>query len=479
MSNSIPKLWLSEIVGRGINAIALVVTVRLIGVEAYGMVGYVASIVVCLLAVVQFGSDFIAVRELASASKYSAAEKAEWRTSVLFFRIMLALCAASALILLGCLESEAMLKKLFFASIAGVFGMIVPLDALFQLELQFGKIAAARVLISLLNFAGILLFVSSSPAAWCIPLISGVSMMLTQGLFIARMNIDMRVPNVRLALRRFGFLLREGLPLCASIILSLLLGQAAIMFLRWFRTPQERGQYTASFRVFDIANALLVPAATVLYPHIAALRPQGDRGERTHLINNGVRISVSLAIGLLGVALLGAAPILPLVFGSQFQSSGVFLEILAVALFFRSISMFFANTLIAVGRQPLNFFIAVAVTLVNLGLGYAAIPHFGPLGAAVTTVCAFAGEFVLLSIAIRNDVFYSVIVASVRKILMMGAGAFAASWAVGYCGATLSHNAVAGAVIAIIVFSFFFIRWILKSGTVSMESLRGSPATVS
>lgn len=476
MRGNIPKFWLSEILSRSLNSIAFIITARAIGVEAYGLVGYVASIAACLIAVVQFGSDFIAVRELAGSGKYSTSEKADLSSTVIIFRAGLGILVSMILLLLGILSNQPMLRFLFWSSMAAVAGMVFPLDALLQLNLHFGKIAVARFFFSLLNLVGIALFVNSPQSAWYVPLVSGVSMMIVQAFLIPRLMRGARFPGTAALFRHVRMLVVEGFPLFGSVLLSLLFGQAAIMFLHWFRSPQELGWYTAGYKVYDIGTAFIVPAAVMVYPHLAALSPVGGVERRTNLITNGIRIATPLAVTFLGLALLGAKEFLPAVFGPRFDTSSQFVEVLAIALVFRSVSMFLANTLIAIKKQVTNFVIMAVVTVLNLTIGYLAVVWFGPMGAAVMTVFTFVVELSLLSIVLRDHVSLGSIIGSAVNVALIGFGMFLAALLLKGLINAVFHDPLLAAGSGCAVFVALFMSVLFFIGTLNSEFIRSNLA---
>jgi O-antigen/teichoic acid export membrane protein len=75
--------------------------------------------------------------------------------------------------------------------------------------------------------------------------------------------------------------------------------------------------------------------------------------------------------------------ILSILFGSEFAGAAGALRILSVGYFFFALSSLSWNTLIAVGKTKLNFYINVTVAAINFFINLMLIPTLGMIGAAI------------------------------------------------------------------------------------------------
>jgi O-antigen/teichoic acid export membrane protein len=86
-----------------------------------------------------------------------------------------------------------------------------------------------------------------------------------------------------------------------------------------------------------------------------------------------------------GISVL-APRIIDLVFGHKFSSAAPVLQILAWTVCVFSVSMVFARVLTASHHQMLDLYCNVAALVVNVTLGWVLISHYGPSGAAISTL---------------------------------------------------------------------------------------------
>lgn len=143
--------------------------------------------------------------------------------------------------------------------------------------------------------------------------------------------------------------------------------------------------------------------ATALLPAIA----RGDPGRRSeHTLRVFRTVMLLTALGVLTGALVGA-PLLPLLFGSAFQSSVLpFLLLLPGALGFTA-SIVFSNALVASsspGASSLGPLVSLALGLL---LDIALIPSFGATGAAVASTVAFLAGGITALVAYRVQTGFS------------------------------------------------------------------------
>lgn len=401
MAYGIPKLWLSELLSRVLNAVAVVLVARMIGVEAYGSVGYVGAVVAYLVVLIQFGSDFIGVRELSKRSR-GEIDASGFRSSLWLFRIVLLVPALVLLFGMGLLSSVPLLKKLFWSSILVAGGTAFPLEMVLQSEKKFGQIALVRILFSILNLVGIVALIRFKEDAWLVPAISGMSALIVQAIYMMRLRRFFALPSVKEFIQNAKFLSKAGWPLFLSLLLLAGVEKAGILFLQWMGNPFEVGWYAASYRIFELGNAILVPTATVLFPELSRVISSDDPRQGTATITNGMRLSLTLAGMIVGLTLLSIHQLLPWILGQNYEPSASLLSILALALLFRSVSMFLANATVAVGWQRMHLLVTAVLAVIYLLLSYVLIQVYGPWGVAWSTVIVFAIELLLYCVILRR-----------------------------------------------------------------------------
>lgn len=103
-----------------------------------------------------------------------------------------------------------------------------------------------------------------------------------------------------------------------------------------------------------------------------------------------IRTHISMWVAVLSFPIFAAcitlsAPIVSLILGDRYLASAPILEILAVGFFFNSALGLTQQTLRALGKIKVLFFIDILATGLTIVLAFVFIPRFGAIGAAVTT----------------------------------------------------------------------------------------------
>lgn len=155
--------------------------------------------------------------------------------------------------------------------------------------------------------------------------------------------------------------------------------------------------YEAAFKLLEVSRTLVRPAAMVFFPICAALAAAADwHGLRrtSHLL---LGISALLGMLLAGAVLPFADLITIWVWGDAYAASGAVLRVLALTLapLFIAFAAVYLATALHFERVVVK--ILLALTLLNVALNALAIPAWGALGAAWTTMITELAAAALLS----------------------------------------------------------------------------------
>jgi O-antigen/teichoic acid export membrane protein len=146
----------------------------------------------------------------------------------------------------------------------------------------------------------------------------------------------------------------------------------------------DTGLYAAAYRVVQLA--MLPVGSVVNAAHTRFL--QHEEGERGQHLRRAVRFaSLSIPYGVVClVALLLAAPLLPLVVGDEFEESVTMVRWLSPVVLVRALSMFSLNGLMGLGHHAIRSTLIVANAVVAMTIYLVLIPRYGWQGAAIGTL---------------------------------------------------------------------------------------------
>lgn len=147
---------------------------------------------------------------------------------------------------------------------------------------------------------------------------------------------------------------------------------------------QDTGLYAAAYRIV-LLGMVPVSALTEVTHRRFLQREEGVRG---HHLRLAVRFGGSLAVyGLvLAAALIVAAPLLPVVVGSDFEGSVQMVRWLSPLVLLRALSMFALNGLMGLGRTKLRTLLIAVVAVIGMTFYLVLIPVYGWRGAVAGTL---------------------------------------------------------------------------------------------
>jgi O-antigen/teichoic acid export membrane protein len=184
------------------------------------------------------------------------------------------------------------------------------------------------------------------------------------------------------------------------------------VMLGMFRSQREVGLYAAAY-VPILGLSLLVTAIRNAY--LPSQSEAAARNPRDHarVLRQYGRITMMAALPAAIVGPVLAAPVLGVLYGSEFLDAAIALRLLFVTAGVMFLSSYFGSELLVRGRQRTYLVGVGAGAGTNLVLNLLLIPSFGPVGAASATlaseglVCAFvwwqtrSGSVQVIDLALR------------------------------------------------------------------------------
>jgi O-antigen/teichoic acid export membrane protein len=187
--------------------------------------------------------------------------------------------------------------------------------------------------------------------------------------------------------------LRRAAPLLANNMLALAIYNADVIFLRVFRSVVEVGQYLAAYTLINFLGVLGNLATVTLLPDLSRLREAVL--ERVDLIHTALaRVFVAgLPIAVGGFLL--APRLIDFVFGSAYAPAGSVLALLIWTIPLLLARGVYSAVLIAEARHDAVLRASAWAAALNVALNALAIPLFGMVGAAITTLLSEAVRMVV------------------------------------------------------------------------------------
>lgn len=200
--------------------------------------------------------------------------------------------------------------------------------------------------------------------------------------------------------------LSYGLPLTGTFALSFVTSTSDRFLIAHFLGERSAGIYAAGY---DAVNQLLVMLMMIVnmaaYPLVVkAMEQQGFHAAQNALTKSGLLL-LSVALPSM-VTLIVMAPQFAALLGSSFRETISFLPYIAVGAFLNGLRSYHFDLAFQLSRTTIGqMWVAGIAGLVNFGLNLFWIPRYGLLGAAWSTVTAYALALVL-SILLGRRIFH-------------------------------------------------------------------------
>lgn len=383
-----------------------VVLARGLGLESFGVYSLAAAAAALLSPFAGLGMTSVMVRNV---SRNSATAPLEWTRALLVttvggmvvalgatavlsgvlngvpaFTIMLLLCAD----LLGSrvVESVGFLNQARTHSVRLVVGLPVALNAI-RLGAAFTMALASGWSISLSEWAVANAALSIALAGLFAVAETRSSGFDWQGARLSRGHITLGLSYA------LGLTTQTGGPELAKLIL----GQSS--------SATSVGVFAAGSKILDMSAAPLKALASVLYPHYFR---EGSGGLRSAIrLSRSVAVPVVLYGAIGSVALYIGAPLAPLLLGADYSQAVAIIQILAPALFVRSLTFLAADALTGSDHHMGRTTVQVCSTAANAAFCLILVPDQQEAGAAIATLASEAilavMLWVLIAYTLRRD----------------------------------------------------------------------------
>ena len=372
--------------GVALTALGSVFLLRYLGVEDFGRYAIVMSLVAIVSGVTDAGLTAVGARDF--PLREGEEERRRLLANLVGLRLILTplgVLAATAFALAVGYERDLVLGTV----LAGVGLVLVNAQAMMMLplhaQLRLGRVTSVEVLKQALTVAGIIILVIAGASLlpfFSVQIVVGVGL-LAASPFVLGKHLVLR-PDFDPAERRT--LIREALPIAASLVMSTIYFRVLIILLSLLATAMETGLFATSFRIFEIVFAIPILVLSVALPVLAVA--QADRSRLRYVLQKMIEVAAIAAVFLAILIAIVAEPVIELLGGAEYSDAAPILRIQGFAL----IAVFLGQTwqlgLISIRRQSALVVANGLALVLVIVLGLVLIPAYDSTGAAVAAVIA-------------------------------------------------------------------------------------------
>lgn len=380
---------LSKVLALGIQIIAA----RYIGAQGFGIFSFAFSVTGILMIFGDCGVNIFLTREIARNHE----RMVEYMDN--------------AFLLKGILTSAAVLVLAFIPYVSKLdnearwvlwaIGLALVLNAYAGIYVAAFRAFEQMPLVSILNIAQRALFF----AAGLIVLLLGyrtialavVFLAVAVGAFLASWWLyvsRMEKEGGRYQWNTIKKIFHDSLPIGGIILFSYIYFRIDAIMLYYMRGEAETGWYSAAFKLIEALVLLIASAQDALFPLLS--KTFGEKNDRFRNIWKEVA-RYMLLLGLpmaLGTALL--APRLAfLLYGASFETTGMVLQVMALAIPFLFLNNLANQVLVSADRAGDILKIVAIGSIINIALNLTLITGWGTLGAAWANVLTGIAVFAL------------------------------------------------------------------------------------
>jgi O-antigen/teichoic acid export membrane protein len=191
-------------------------------------------------------------------------------------------------------------------------------------------------------------------------------------------------PSLRVEAGAWWPLMRTALPIGVGSVFSMTLFRVDAAILALFATEAAVGDYGAAYRLFEATLFFTWSVGTAAYPLFARLT-RDSPSSLQFIHDRALKLALVPTLPLAVTALILGPPLIALVYGSEFESGGTALMLLAPAIALFPIEHVSAGLLIAQRRQNLVAAFIGLVAVENVVANVIFIPIFSLHAAALNT----------------------------------------------------------------------------------------------
>lgn len=324
--------------------------------------------------------------------------------------------------------------------VLGTFASTMSMRWLLLARHAFGVVAICELVAALLQFAGAVVVFAEGLGA-----IAGLTVLVGGPTLVATLTYigaGVRGAIVRPVFTRDSLrMIQQALPLGVAAIATAVYYSADSLLLGLTRGSEEVGVYAAAYRIVLASLTLPVVVHGIALPVIAKTLDM-DRAVAYRVVRGLSGWLMLIASPAAAAVAMLAAGLIDLVYGAPYAASALPLSVLVWSLVTVSANVPFAVLLLASRRDRAYLGVTILGAVVNVTLNLVAIPSYGYIGAAFTTLAAelvVLASFVWLTRPLSIAALrYSV---PLGLVTALGVAVPVALWE----GSLLSHLAIAAA----------------------------------
>jgi O-antigen/teichoic acid export membrane protein len=217
-------------------------------------------------------------------------------------------------------------------------------------------------------------------------------------------------------------MLRYGLPLSASAILSGLSSQFYNFLAAVYCTNAEIGNYSIATNFTVLITFFSTPISTVLFPAFSKLNLEEDCKALRDAFRLSVKYASLLVIPVAAAVMSLAQSAVATLFGEKYTYASTYLSLLSLSHIYTAFgSLSVGNLISSQGKTEVNMKLTLIAVATGLPLSLMLIPRLGVVGLILATLVAGAPSLIAALLYVKRHYGANVDLASSAKTLAVSA----------------------------------------------------------
>ena len=387
ISKNIAINTIASYIGRAVGTIFALTSIGLItralGKEGFGEYSTIVAFLTTAQILADLGLHQLLTREISQHPEREKELFSQFFTLRLVFAVLFLSVAAGIVFLFP--YSTDVKAGVAVSAIAFVFLSLSQLfSSIFQKYIQVYKAAFAELIGRAAQLGVVAFFFITSPGllGFLAALILGSFSIFAVNAFFAYRLVPFRLS---ISFTRWRYILKETLPIAASIAFTMLYFRADTILLSILGTQEEVGVYNVAYKVLEAL--IFFPAVFVGLMMPAMSRYAKDsRKKLGELLGRLTDVATIFALPMVVGGILLSASFVNIIGGPEFLVSAQTLQILFIAVGVIFYGTLFGSAVIALNLQKYAMWAYLVGFVVNFVANIIVIPKYSYIGAAWTTV---------------------------------------------------------------------------------------------
>lgn len=360
--------------------------VKTLGVEKFGLLAFVTSIISFFLIFTDYGFNLTATRQV-SIHREDKNKMNEIVSAIYFIKLILVVVSGmSLLILINVVPKFNDYALVYIYTFGIVIGQSLFPVWFFQGIEKMRFISILNIISKIIFTICVFVYVKNEADFFLVPVFNALGYVTIGIISIFLLLTSYQIKFIRLKLSTIIYYLKDGWHLFVSNLSVTLYTTAVTAILGFFTNNTIVGYYSIADKIIQIFRGLLAPLSQAVFPYLVKLG-QSDKNSVLQ-INRKLLIYGSFLFLPLSVGIYFFAPsILSVIFNKDNIETINTLRIFAIIPFLIFIATIYALfTMIVFNRTRQYSRIIISASLLNLMLSFIFIPMYSYIGAAVCVI---------------------------------------------------------------------------------------------